>query len=156
MGPAALLAILTATIAPTANCQSSCYCSGVSSDCRVSSSHYWSTRKLPAAVLVHDLAVVDRQGRDLEVNIRYHEDTQEATYTHQPGETSVQYWALPASLAGKKLTSYGGNLTIHHRSVFSGSPVEDSEVIMRGRDGTVLHYGLGAGHRTSDRETIDR
>ena len=57
---------------------------------------------------------------------------------------------------GKKLTSYGGNLTIFHRSVFSGSPVEDSEVIMRGRDGTVLHYGLGAGHRTSDRETSDR
>ena len=54
------------------------------------------------------------------------------------------------------MTSYGGNLTIHHRSVFSGSPVEDSEVIMRGRDGTVLHYGLGAGHRTSDRETSDR
>ena len=48
----------------------------MSSDCRVSSSHYWSTLRLPAAVLVHDLAVVDRQGRDLEVNIRYHEDTQ--------------------------------------------------------------------------------
>ena len=57
--------------------------------------------------------------------------------------------------AGNKLTAYGGNLTIFHRAEFSGEPVEDSEVIMRGRDGTILHYGLGAEARVSDRETRD-
>ena len=57
--------------------------------------------------------------------------------------------------AGNKLTTYGGNLTIFHRAEFSGDPLKDSEVIMRGRDGTVLHYGLGAEARLSDRETRD-
>ena len=57
--------------------------------------------------------------------------------------------------AGNKLTAYGGNLTIFHRAEFSGEPVEDSEVIMRGRDGTLLHYGLGTEARVSGRETRD-
>ena len=62
---------------------------------------------------------------------------------------TVQYWELPEQLTGNKLTSYGGNLTILHRPVFSGKPFQDSEVIMRGSNGLVLHYGLGAGPRTS-------
>ena len=57
--------------------------------------------------------------------------------------------------AGNKLTAYGGNLTIFHRAEFSGDPLADSEVIMRGRDGTILHYGLGTEARMSDRETRD-
>ena len=57
--------------------------------------------------------------------------------------------------AGNKLTAYGGNLTIFHRAEFSGVPVKDSEVIMRGRDGTILHYGLVVEPRLSDRETRD-
>ena len=32
------------------------------------------------------------------------------------------------SSAGNKLTAYGGNLTVFHRSLFSGNSVEDSEV----------------------------
>ena len=75
----------------------------------------------------------------------------ELTYQHQPGLRDVHYWQLPPPFLGNKLTAYGGNLTVFHRSIFSGSSVEDSEVIMTG-GGLELHYGLGAGPFMSGEE----
>ena len=42
------------------NIFSSCFCSGVSTDCRSSSSHYWSTLRVGGSDLVAELVVVDR------------------------------------------------------------------------------------------------
>ena len=49
------------------------------------------------------------------------------------------------------MAAYGGNLTVFHRFLFSGVPIEDFDVILKG-GGMELHYGLGAGPFTSGRE----
>ena len=57
-------------------CPSSCFCSSVSTDCHPSTSHYWSTLRLPVYQVMEDLAVVDREGRDLGVSLQLKEDSQ--------------------------------------------------------------------------------
>ena len=43
----------------------------MSSDCRVSSSHYWSTLRVGGSELVEEVVVVDREGRDQRVRLQY-------------------------------------------------------------------------------------
>ena len=99
-----------------------------------------------------DWAVVSRSGTPVPgVTPVFDDGNMELTYQHQPGSRDVHYWQLPTPFLGNKLTAYAGNLTVFHRSIFSGSSVEDSEVIMKGA-GLELHYGLGAGPFLSGEE----
>jgi len=124
---------------------SECFCSGVSIECRPSTRYYWSTLRLPAGDARTQFSVADRNGSPLTgVTPVFDAGTEELTYQHAQATSDVHYWQLPSQFLGNKVTAYGGNLTVFHRALFSGSSVEDSEVIMKGNN-IELHYGLGAG-----------
>ena len=115
---------------------SDCFCSGVSSQCQPSTSHYWSTLRLTARDSLSEWSVTSRDGSTVEDDIVlvYDDSSMELTYQHQPGsEKSVHYWSLPRQFLGNKLTAYAGNLTVFHRFIFSGASVQDSELIMKAR-----------------------
>eukprot|EP00092_Neocalanus_flemingeri_P030526 GFUD01033144.1.p1 GENE.GFUD01033144.1~~GFUD01033144.1.p1 ORF type:complete len:1379 (+),score=380.56 GFUD01033144.1:81-4217(+) len=132
--------------------QMECFCSGVTSDCS-EATLYWSTLRVQVRGEDSGFSLTDRDHSTLSEDIRpmFKWDTYELSYSYEPGDSAVYYWALPEQFLGSKLTAYGGNLTVFQRAVFSGEPVEDSEVIMTG-NGLNLHYGLGGGPRTSGQE----
>ena len=86
-----------------------CYCSGVSSQCRQSDSHYWSTLRLAAGQGEPVFTVTDREGNPVNnVNPVYDSVTEELTYQHSGDEeqANVQYWKLPHQFLGVTWNEY--------------------------------------------------
>ena len=77
-----------------------CFCSGVSSECAPSSSHYWSTLRVPVSQADTGWGLVDREGGPLATSPVYDGAMGELTYQHAPGEQHIHYWSLPQQFLG--------------------------------------------------------
>lgn len=62
------VALVLAAAAGVAVGQQECYCSGVASQCREATSHYWATMRLAAADTDHGFTLTDKeQGEQMDV-----------------------------------------------------------------------------------------
>ncbi|XP_055335566.1 basement membrane-specific heparan sulfate proteoglycan core protein-like [Paramacrobiotus metropolitanus] len=112
-----------------------CFCSGITQNCRSCSLY------ISEIVSRDGLGLVGEDGRPLSVNVRHDPASQE--HTIETVNEVLQYgtplWSLPTEFLGDQVTSYGSSLKYSVKHGPGGQPTTSPDVILAGNQVVLYH-----------------